>query len=55
MRAHNAYLLMCRRLGRVGVKRIANALWTLKGISPPVIVRGDILHNILLEVIKHVM
>ena len=46
---------MCRRLDTVGVKPIANALWTLKGISPHQIVRGDILHNILLGVMKHVM
>ena len=55
VRAHSGYLLMCRRLGTVGVKPIANALWTLKGISYTLIVRGDILHNILRVVMKHVM
>ena len=54
VRTHSGYLLMCRRLGTVGVKPIANAQWTLQGISPPLIVRVDILHNILLGVMKHV-
>ena len=52
---YGEYLLMYRRLDIGGVKPIANALWTLKGISPHQIVRVDILHNILLGVMKHVM
>ena len=55
MHGYGAYLLMCKRLDSVGVKPIANALWTQKGISPHQLVRGDILHNILLGVMKHVM
>ena len=46
---------MCKRLGTVGVKPIANTLWTLMGISPPLIVRRDIVYNILLVVMKDVM
>ena len=49
------YLLMCSRQGRVDVKPIANALWTLNGISPHQIVRGDIQNNILLGVVIHAM
>ncbi|KAF8415753.1 hypothetical protein BGX38DRAFT_1110016 [Terfezia claveryi] len=37
------------------MKPLRNALWTQKGIIPPLIVRGDILHNILLGVLKYLM
>ena len=46
---------MCRRLDTVVVKPIANALRMRKGISPQHIVRRYILHDILLEVMKHVI
>ncbi|KAF8432002.1 hypothetical protein BGX38DRAFT_1103357, partial [Terfezia claveryi] len=38
-----------------GIKPLRNALWTQKGIIPPLMVRGDILHNILLGLLKHLM
>ena len=44
-----------RSLESQGVKPVANALWTLPNIHPPLIVRGDILHNVYLGILKHVM
>jgi len=38
-----------------GVKPFPNALGSLKGIRPLLIIRGDILHNILLGILKHLM
>jgi len=52
---YGKFELIQRRLGKEGIKPFANVLWTLKSITPHLIVRGDILHNILLGVIKHLM
>jgi len=53
---HNGkFELIQRGLGKEGIKLFANVLWTLKGITPHLIVQGDILHNILLGVMKHLM
>jgi len=45
-------------LADAGIKPIENALWIhlrVLGVQPPLIVRGDILHNILLGILKHLM
>jgi len=52
---YSKFELIQRRLGKEGIKPFTNMLWTLKGITPHLIVRGDILHNILLRVMKHLM
>jgi len=38
-----------------GVKNLANALWSVPNVNPPNLVRADILHNILLVVLVHMM
>ena len=38
-----------------GVKNIKNALWSIPNLNPPELVRADILHNVLLGVLKHLM
>ena len=38
-----------------GVKNVENALWLIPDLNPPDIVHADILHNILLRVLKHLM
>ena len=38
-----------------GVKNLENALWSVPNVNPPDLVRADILHNILLEVLVHMM
>ena len=38
-----------------GVKNVENALWLILYLNPPDIVRADILHNILLGVLKHLI
>ena len=52
---YSKFELIQRRLGNESIKPFANVPWTLKGITPHLIVQGDILHNILLRVIKHLM
>jgi len=54
-RRYGKFELIQRRLGKESIKPFANVLWTLKGITPHLIVQGDILHNILLGVMKHLM
>ena len=38
-----------------GVKNINNALWSLPNLNPSSLVRVDILHNVLLGVLSHLM
>ena len=38
-----------------GIKNINNALWSMPNLQPPDLVRADILHNILLGVLDHLM
>ena len=38
-----------------GVKNLENALWSVPNMNPPDLVRADILHNILLGVLVHMM
>jgi len=52
---YSKFELIQRRLEKEGIKLFANVLWTCKSIMPHLIVRGDILHNILLGVMKHLM
>jgi len=52
---YDKFELIQRRLRKEDIKAFANVLWTLNGIMPHLIVRGDILHNILLGVMKHLM
>ena len=37
------------------VKNINNALWSVPNLNPPDLVRPDILHNVLLEILGHLM
>ena len=60
VRLHKDYAIAVRdsdtvRLNEDGVKKIKNALWTIPHLSPPDLIRADILHNILLGVLDHVM
>ncbi|KAF8414646.1 hypothetical protein BGX38DRAFT_1281763 [Terfezia claveryi] len=63
MHNHAAYENLYRagdleRLDDAGIKPFENALWVqlqVLGIQPPDMVRGDILHNILLGILKHLM
>ena len=48
-------LLTLISLNVAGIKPFSNALWTLKGITPPNLVQRDILHDILLGIMKHLM
>jgi len=38
-----------------GVKNMKNPLWSIPNLNPPELVRADILHNVLLEILDHVM
>jgi hypothetical protein len=42
-------------LHNYGVKHIKNALWSIPNVNPPELVRADILHNLLLGVLNHLM
>ena len=42
-------------LNMQGVKNIHNALWSIPSLNPPDLVRADILHNVLLGVLDHMM
>ena len=42
-------------LNVAGIKPFSNTLWTIRGITPPNLIRGDNLHNILLGMKKHLM
>ncbi|KAF8426776.1 hypothetical protein BGX38DRAFT_1106458, partial [Terfezia claveryi] len=42
-------------LNEYGIKNINNALWSVPNLNPPDLVRADILHNILLGVLAHLM
>jgi len=37
------------------VKNIRNALWSVPNLNPPDLIRADILHNMLLRVLDHMM
>jgi len=37
------------------VKNIRNALWSVPNLNPPDLIRADILHNMLLGVLNHMM
>jgi hypothetical protein len=43
------------RLNASGVKNIKNCLWSVPNLNPPDLIRADILHNILLGVLDHLM
>ena len=60
MRSHTDYAIALQdsnivHLNQSGVKKIKNALWTIPDLSPPDLIRADILHNILLGVLDHLM
>jgi len=38
-----------------GVKNIRNALWSVPNLNPPDLIQADILHNMLLGVLYHMM
>jgi len=38
-----------------GVKNIRNALWSVLNLNPPDLIRADILHNMVLGVLDHMM
>ena len=42
-------------LNAKGVKNMKNALWSLPNLYPPDLFRTDILHNILLGILDHIM
>ena len=42
-------------LNAYGVKNIKNALWSVPSLNPPDLIRADILHNMLLGVLEHLM
>ena len=48
-------LLTLISLNVAGIKPFSNAFCTLKGITPPNLIQEDILHNILLGIMKHLM
>ena len=60
IRLHEDYALAYRQsdaagLNAHGIKNINNALWSIPGLSPLDLVRADILHNILLWILDHLM
>jgi hypothetical protein len=60
MRAHVDYAAAYKAsdaasLNAYGIKNIDNALWSIPNLNPPQLIRADILHNILLGVLGHVM
>ena len=59
-RAHEDYAVAYSQsdtagLSAHGVKNIKNALWSVPQLNPPNLVRADILHNILLGILDHLM
>jgi hypothetical protein len=59
-RSHSDYIAAYNKsdgasLKANGVKNIKNALWSIPNINPPDLIRADILHNVLLGVLDHLM
>ena len=42
-------------LSEYDVKNIKNALWSVPNVNPPDLVRADVLHNMLLGILDHLM
>ena len=42
-------------LNAKGIKNVSNALWLILGLCPTDLVRADILHNILLWILDHLI
>ena len=42
-------------LNTQGVKNVNNALWSIPGLNPPELFQADILQNILLGILDHLM
>ena len=60
IRSHEDYARAYRQsdaaaLNANGIKNVNNALWSIPGLNPPDLVRADILHNILLGMLDHLM
>ena len=59
-RAHEDYAVAYSQSDKAGlsaysVKNIKNALWSVPQLNPPDLVQADILHNILLGILNHLM
>ena len=60
IRSHEDYARAYRQsdaagLNAHGIKNVNNALWSSPGLNPPDLVRADMLHNILLGMLDHLM
>ena len=58
--SHEDYAVVYRQsdtitLNAQGVNNVNNAIWSIPGLNPPNLVQADILYNILLGILDHLM